>query len=229
MWINKWRLSRRRCVCEKDWRCEHFYSGGLIKGRFGAQLIWNHVRFWCQIMKVAFYIDLCIPLNSKLVTSFLICDGNIIWSYTWMLLIYPLSIWDIYIEEIFAWGCHRKALIWVECFGPTSQVMSRAFFFSFSLTMSDEARSRRLSKGCSTVNLVAIILLVVNKWKSMNVTKAGLERTGIRIAWDLLYKVQIFVLMKKKGSLDVLYSRSSQASITQCLLDFFFFLFSPSE
>lgn len=36
LWRKKWKLSRRRWVCEKDWHCEHFHSGGLIKGRFGA-------------------------------------------------------------------------------------------------------------------------------------------------------------------------------------------------
>lgn len=142
------------------------FSGGLIKGRFGAQLIWNHARSRCQTLKVTFYINLYINLYIKLITSFLICDRSIIWSYTWMLLIHPLSIWDIYIEEIFAWGCLRKTPIWVECLGLTSQTLSRAFFFPFSLTMSYEARSRRLSKGFSTVNLLKWWRLCYLLWTS---------------------------------------------------------------
>lgn len=97
-------LCRRRYVCEKDWHRKHFHSRGLIKGRFGAQLIWNRSRFWCQTLKITFYIQ-------KLVTSFLICDENTVWSYPWMLLIHLLSIWDVYMEEIFVRGCQRKALI----------------------------------------------------------------------------------------------------------------------
>lgn len=42
------------------------------------------------------------------------------------------------------------------------------------------------------------MLLAVNKWKSINIIKAGLERIGIRIARELVYIVYICVLMKKR-------------------------------
>lgn len=42
------------------------------------------------------------------------------------------------------------------------------------------------------------MLLAVNKWKSINIVKAGLERIGIRIARELVYIVYICVLMKKR-------------------------------